>query len=164
MKNVLAILILSLITFTSHAGWVENSTIGVRDDNSKAPIAIFVNTYTNTGPPEAVWNRISLSSLGIPPDASGVFLSGILIITHGTTIQTCDLTISFRAPGDTIDAGNYIGQTIEASVGSGQRSNMSTWAPARNGEIEFYWKRNTTGQWPTECSYGMNLSAQSYVR
>lgn len=164
MKKIFAILALSLMAFAAHAGWVEGSVTGVRDDNSKAPIAIFVNTYTNTGPTEAVWNRLSLASLGVPSDAKGVFLSGILIITHGTTVQTCDLTISFRAPGDTIDAGNYIGQTIEAAVGSGQRSNMSTWAPARNGEIEFYWKRNTPGQWPTECSYGINLSAQAYVR
>lgn len=164
MKKLFAAIALALVAFAAQAGWVEGSVVGVRDDNSKAPIPIFINSYTNYGPASGMWHRISLESMGIPADAKGVFLSGILIITHGTTTQTCDLTISFRAPGDTIDAGNYIGQTIEAITGSGQRSNMSTWAPARNGEIEFYWKRNTTGQWPSECSYGINLSAQSYVR
>lgn len=164
MKKIFAILALSLVTFTANAGWVEGSVTGIRDDNSKAPIALFINSYTNTGPASGVWHRITLSSMGIPSDAKGVFLSGILIITHGTTTQTCDLTISFRAPGDTLDAGNYIGQTIEAITGSGQRSNMSTWAPARDGEIEFQWRKNTSGQWPSECAYGINLSAQAYIR
>ena len=126
-----------LFSFIAQAGSWVSGTMHVRDDNSKVPIALFVNSYTPTGPASGSWQTISLSSLGIPTNAKSVFLSGMLIITHGTTAQTCDLTIAFRAPGDTLAAGNYIGQTIEAAIGSGQRSTMSTWAPASGGNIEF---------------------------
>lgn len=164
MKKLLSIITLFFVIYAANASWTEGFVTGVRDDNSKVPIALFVNTYTNYGPAESTWNKINITTLGIPADAKSVFLSGILIITHGTTVQTCDITIAFRAPGDELAPGNYIGQTIEAAVGSGQRSNMSTWAPVRNSEIEFYWKRSTQGQWPSECAYGVNLSAQSYLR
>lgn len=62
-----------------------------------------------------------------------------------------------------MDAGNYIGQTVEASIANGQRSTMSTWCPVSNGKIEYQWRRSTTGDWPDHCSYGINLSAQSFV-
>ena len=163
MKKLIGIA-LFILSSVANAAWVEGTIQGVRDDNSKAPIAIFINSYTGDGQVRGVWHRVQVSSLGIPSSAKAVFLSGLLIITHGYATQTCDLTIAFRAPGDILSAGNYIGQTLEAITGSGQRSNMSTWTPVVNGEIEFQWNANTTGQYPDECSYGINLSAQSYVR
>ena len=156
--------VLFLMASTANAGWVEGTVQGVRDDNSKSPIAIFVNTYAGIGVANGVWTRVKVADWGIPADAKSVFLAGLLIITHGTTAQTCNITITFRAPDNTLTAGNYIGQTIEAATGGGQRSNMATWTPVKNGEIEFLWQRGTTGQWPTECAYAINLSAQSYVR
>lgn len=164
MKNLFALLLASLLSITASAQWVEGNTVGVRADNSKAPNAIFLNSATPTGPAENVWHRIPVSRLDIPSDALSVFLSGMLIITHGNYSQTCDLHITFRAPGNDMVAGNYIGQTIETAIGSGQRSNMSTWTPVVNGEIEFQWNRNTYGPYPNECAYGINLSAQAYVR
>lgn len=164
MKKLFALLLASLLSIAASAQWVEGNTVGVRADNSKAPNAIFLNSATPTGPSEKVWHRISVASLDIPEDALSVFLSGMLIITHGYNPQTCDLWITFRAPGNDMVAGNYIGQTIETQVGGGIRSNMSTWAPVKNGEIEFYWSRNTAGPYPSECAYGINLSAQAYVR
>lgn len=145
---------------TCSAGWIELKSISIRDDNSKEPIVIFINSSTGTGPIAGQWHRVSLASVGIPPDADGVFLTGLLIITHGSTPQICDLTISFRAPGNALNEGNYIGQAVETHVTSGERSNMSTWAQARDGEIEFYWNRSTQGTYPSECAYGINLSAQ----
>lgn len=32
------------------------------------------------------------------------------------------------------------------------------------GKFEFRWDRNTFGQWPQECSYGVNLSLQAWTR
>lgn len=159
-------LLFSLILACSSAfgQWVEGTTIGVRADNSKMPNFVFVNTYSGHGPQENAWVRVPVKDLGVPEDALSVFLSGILVITHGYTFQTCDVVVSLRAPGDTMDAGNFIGQAIEAAIGSGQRSNMSTWAPVRDGHVEFLWWRSTRGQWPQECAYGINLSAQAYVR
>lgn len=149
------------------AGWVTGTEIGVRDDNSKAPIAIFVSAglTPSSGPAAGSWNRINVvSALGMPTGVKSVFLTGLLIITHGSTAQTCNLTLAVRAPGDTLAAGNYICQAIEAHLGGGQRSGCSTWAPVVNDEIEIQWDRNTFTDWPTECAYGINLSAQSYVK
>lgn len=159
---ILRILIVALFPLLAHAGWVSG-TLHVRDDNSVTPNAVFINSYTPVGPAAGAWVTIDVSSLGIPPTAKSVFLSGILIVTHGTNSVTCDLTISFRAPGNSMTAGNYIGQAIEAAVGGGQRSTMSTWAPVKDGKIEFQWNRNTFANWPTDCAYGINLSAQAYV-
>lgn len=152
------------LSLSSHAQWVEGSTIGVRADNTKTPVAIFINSYTGYGPEEAKWHRLTLAESGIPLDAKSVFLSGQLIITHGNNPGVCDLNVSFRAPGDAMVSAASIGQTIETQVGGGQRSNMATWVPVKNGEIEFYWWRNTTGNWPANCAYGVNLIAQAYLR
>lgn len=143
---------------------IECSICGVRNDNSKTPNCIFVNTYTGTGPAPGVWHEIDVTLLGVPEDAKAVFLSGILIITHGTTVETGNLTVSLRRYGDTLNPGNYIGQSIECAVGSGQRSNMSSWVPLNGGRFEFQWNRGTQGQWPEHCSYGINLALQQYVR
>ena len=100
----------------------------------------------------------------MPTGVKSVFLTGLIIITHGTTAATCDLTFAVRAPGDTLAAGNYICQTVEAHVGGGQRSGCSTWAPVVNDEIEFQWNRNTFTAYPAGCAYGINLSAQAYIQ
>lgn len=156
---------LGLFPLVSLAGWVEGNVFGTRDDNSRTPTVIFTNTYTGIGAAdEGKWIRVPVSNFGIPSDAKAVFLSGILIITHGTTPQTCDLTISTRAFGDTMSEDFYIGQVIEASSGNGQRSTMATWVPVKNGQFEYFWKRSTHGQWPSECAYGINLTLQAYIR
>lgn len=157
-------LVFVAFSITSNAQWVEGSTIGVRADNPKTPVAIFINSYTGAGPVEGVWHRLTVAEAGIPADAKSVFLSGQLLITHGANAGLCDLNVSFRAPGDPMVYQASIGQTIEAHQGGGQRSNMATWVPIKNGEIEFYWWRNTSGNWPSECAYGVNLNAQAYIR
>lgn len=146
------------------AQWVEGTTIGVRADNSTAVNALFVNSWSGYGPQAGVWSRIAVRDLGVPEDAISVFLTGILVITHGYKPQTCDLHLSIRAPGDNMDPGNYIGQAVEVDVHGGQRSNMSSWAPVRDGHIEVHWTRSTLEQWPEGCAYGMSLSAQAYLR
>lgn len=144
--------------------WVQGNTFGVRDDNTTAVNAIFVNSHTGYGGVDREWHEVNVVPLGVPADAKAVFLAGILIITHGTTEETADLTIALRAKGDALNPGNYIGQTTEPHVGGGQRSNMAAWVPLRDGKFEYYWTRSTQGQWPANSSYGINLSLQAYVR
>jgi hypothetical protein len=119
----------------------------------------------------ATWCKVAVSDYGLPKDTKAVFLSGILIITHGMTPETADLKVGLRAFGDvtdpeTISPGGvwYDGQTVEAAVGNGQRSTMSTWVPVRDGAFEFRWERSTGGQWPTNSSYGVNLTIQAHAR
>lgn len=147
--------------------YTEGSIIGVpaKSPTGQNPV-IFINTYTGVGMTEHPVNQWSIVDLtGIAPDGTkAVRLDGILIITHGTTVETGDLTVAFRAVGETYDYG-YIMQTIEASVSNGQRSNAGTWV-AINAEkkFEMKWNKSTSGQWPDNCSYGINLSLTSYLR
>ncbi len=154
---------------TSAAGpvWVTATEIGINPANSKGPVALFANSaYPQYHPPRGVWHQVDVTRWGIPADAKAVLLSGILLITHGYAQQTCDVQMAFRAPGDTLDAGNYILQTIEAAVGSGQRSNAATIVPLRGGRFEWQWRlpSETGAGYPAECAYGFNLSLQAWFR
>jgi hypothetical protein len=147
-------------------GWTESHAIGVRTDNTSANEAFFVQTFTApAGPAAGVWHTMDVTDLGIPADVQNIFLSGFLIITHGSTAETCNLTVAMRAKGDDLLPGNYICQTIESSVSGGQRTNCSTWVPVRQGQWEIQWNRApVTGDYPTHCAFGINFHAQAYVR
>lgn len=147
--------------------WVEGHAIGVSTDNSKRPSVLFTNTIASQyHPPANVWYTVDVTRWGVPSDALAVFLSGMLIITHGTREETCNLTLALRAPGSNLDSGNYSGQVIEAHVGGGQRSTFSSWVPVKSGRFEWSWNTSQwTGEnWPAECSYGLNMSLQAYLR
>ena len=150
--------------------WSEGTFItGYRDDNSRPWNLglIFFNTYTGAGMtqfPVDTWVTVDCVPFGVPADAVAVFLCGLMVITHGTTAETADLQVTFRAPGDTVASNQYIGQTIEASVGNGQRSNLATWVPLVDGKFQMYWHKSTPGTWPTNSSYTINLFPQQYLR
>lgn len=165
-RRLLAVL-LSLFCAVAQANgvqWMEGSVLGVPVGNAKNPMAIFANSYTQAGPPAGVWTPVYVEQHGVPGDAIAVYLSGILIITHGTTAETADLTVAFRACGNDLPAAAYSGQVVEAHVGGGQRSGVSTWVPLSGACFEWQWNRSTSGTWPTNSAYGINLSMQAYVR
>jgi len=168
MKFLISILVGLVISATAQAGWVTGTT-HYRDDNSKAMQAVFSNNYTGAGTPFNQWVTIDVTTLCdgvgscLPANTKQIFAAGILIITHGTTNEACDLNFSARAYGDTLNEGNSICQAIEPFLQGGQRSGCSTWIPVRDGKFEVYQKTNTPGTWPTHCSYGVNLVVQAYV-
>lgn len=152
----------------STGGWVSGQ-VYVRNDNSKYPIAI--RNYseepdhpTGFGDKAGEWVDVDVTLLGLPVDTKAVFLSGLLIISHGTTNEDCNLTVTFRAPGNGLESDQYSAQTIEPFVYGGQRSTMSQWVPVIGGRFEYQWNRNTFKPYPVECSYGINLSLQAFVR
>lgn len=145
--------------------WLQTQKFFVPVENCKDPLAIFVNTYTGAGLsqfPPGQWNVLDLSSQ-TSNKAIWALLSGILIITHGSAVETADITLLFRNIGNTINEGNYHGQSIETSVGNGQRSTYATGIPLTNGKCEFYWDKSTGGSYPTNSSYGINLSVQAFA-
>lgn len=145
--------------------WEETTRFGFNTNNSKYPRAIFVNNYSPGTPAPNVWHQLDVVDMGLPPDVKWVALGGLLIITHGTIQQQCNLTLTTRAFGDTLDAGEYNAQAIEAHVGGGQRSTMFTIVPVRDGKFEWQWRGNMPDYtWPNYCSYGINLSIQAYGR
>jgi hypothetical protein len=143
--------------------WVEGSIVGVRDDH-QGPTALFINTAANYGAEPNVWHDLDVCALGVPADVKAVFLQGMLIITHGTTGETANLTIAFRSPTSTMDAGNYIGQVIEPWIGGGQRSPFAAFVPVIGGKVQYQWRRGTQGSYPANSAYGLNFTCQAYVR
>lgn len=158
------ILLLALFAITTQAAFVEGTTIGV---SAQSPTQdnppIFVNSYTASGPAADAWSTVDLCKV-VPAGTKAARLEGLLIITHGTTVETCDLNISYRVNGSSLEPG-YIHQSIEATVGNGQRSTAGVWVPLdATRKFQFKWHRSTSGTWPTHCSYGINLSLTAYLR
>ena len=46
------------------------------------------------------WVTVDMTQWGVPANALAVLLTGLLIITHGTTVEDADIMIGFRASGD----------------------------------------------------------------
>lgn len=138
------------------------------DENGEAGNVIYVITRIPGpvyGPQESgVWHTVDLKPLGVTADAQAAFLSGILIITRGTTSETADITVAFRRPGDGTPCTKYLGQAVEAHSGGGQRSPISSWVPLDDGKFEFCYRIMTPGSWPTNSAYGINMSLQAWTR
>lgn len=107
---------------------------------------------------------VDLVPFGVSADAKVAWLGGILIITHGTTNEVADMLMTFAADGDTIDCTKYIGQSAEAYIGGGQRQTMFVAVPLNAGKFQFCYSVATPGAWPTNSSYGINLSLQGWGR
>lgn len=124
------------------------------------------------------WYTIDLRPLGVGYDpvtglwigADMAFMSGIEIITGGSqqAVDTNgnpvypDVQITFARPEDTTaDLTRYIGQTLDPlQIGGGSRTNMSTVIPLTDGQYKFSFHDTTVGQYPTQPSYGINLTLQ----
>lgn len=116
----------------------------------------FANSYGNAGLQWGVTHTIDATKYGAPPNAKAVQMTGILIITHGTNQETCDLTVYARPSADQTWYG-YKGQTIEAHVGGGQRSNHTLFVPLKDGKFQLYLSgAQGKPQWPQGCAYGVN--------
>lgn len=112
---------------------------------------------------EGQWHTVDLQPWGVDEDAKVAFLSGILIITSGTTNEIADMTIVFRRPGDNYTTcDKYMGQATLSGFG-GQRSGFASWVPVKWGKIEFCYKVSTPGTWPAHAAYGVNLSIQGWA-
>lgn len=120
------------------------------------------NTYSY---PNGTWVVADLTRLGVPTDAKGAFVSGTMIISHGSTSESADLHWTFRMPGDTAaDCTKYVSQVTETSVGNGQRSGAAHWVPLVDGKFEWCVQRATSGTWPTNSSYAINLTLEAWAR
>lgn len=114
---------------------------------------------------EGTWYRVNLSRWGVPIDAKAAFFGGMLLITHGTIVETADIHATFKRPGDTTaTCDKYFGQTTEAHVGGGQRSNLATWIPLENASFDWCYTTTTSGNWPANSSYGVNMTLQMWGR
>jgi hypothetical protein len=128
---------------------------------AQTPIVINADGSSVVGPVEV---DLTKPPLNVSADAKIGFLTGMLIITHGTTQETADVHVTAAAAGQPIDCTRYLGQTAEASVGNGIRSNAAFFVPLNAGKFQFCYYIQTPGKWPTNSSYGINFTLQMWGR
>lgn len=173
--NKLIICVVSMLVSVSAFGtsWNEGNTVGIPVGDAKNVGQIIVGSSGTQWPlmsiPSGQWVQIDYANgphwgsgdtwqPNLPTDTKGIFLSGLLIISHPGGAVTCNLTVNFRAPGSSLGGMSYQMQTIEATAGAGVRSNAAVWVPMVDRKIEIYWTY-TAG-----CPSMLNLSLQAYVR
>ena len=151
--------------------WIVGDEIGVIADTTAKKgefhnMVVFLNSATGDGVdkyPMNQWATVDLSGY-VPENTKAVFLSGMLIITHGSVAETCDLHTYFRS-GNSVTDTQYVGQTVEAHIGGGQRSNHSVWVPLDDGKFQFKWNSSTyPNTYPTHRSYGVNMRLNAWLR
>ena len=168
LKTLTALLLSSTIAYGQTTPvWQVSTKTYTSPKNPKALAPIFLNTYTKVAIPASAtqkntWYQVDLKPMGVSATAKWAFLSGLLIVTHGTSEQSCNLTVSFRGVGDTLTVENYLGQVIEPHLGGGQRSGLASYVPLKNGVFEYAYNYDGDGAWPASCAYGVNLSLQAW--
>lgn len=148
------------------SGYQECSVIGVptKHPAGGGNVAGF-NTYAQTGS----WNQFDQwiqcdittnSNLQNIAGIKAVFLQGIMIITNPVVGFTANLTIAFRAPGETWVTGqDYSAQAV--IVGSnGIREPVGLWVPVVDNKFEMCWSR----YYHPNVSYAVGLAANAYCR
>lgn len=138
--------------------------------------AIYVQTHISGSGVEFGQQNINTPTIldftkppyNLPNDAKAAFLTGMVLITHGNKSESADIHLTVGAEGDPnfqCNAQNYyLAQTVETSIGSGQRSNAAFWTPLTNGKAKFCYWVSTSGKWPTNSAYGINFTLQAWGR
>lgn len=142
--------------------FIEGSIFGVVDESPALHTVIFCSSPGGYVAGLSEWTVVDVSAL-VPPGTKAVFLTGMLIITHGSTAEVGDLHLYLRKHGSQIEPV-YTGQVVEACVSGGSRSMYADWVTLNDGKFEYKWTRKTQGEWPGNCSYGINMKVVAYVR
>jgi hypothetical protein len=156
--------------------WSRMTEIYTRNDNTYLRGEFFSNNHYEfsrpTGCRAGNWCTMNVADYGISTDAKAVLMSGILIVTVGTTHETANLFITCRAFGDTENAANlptyggawYNGQIVGHLPGANIRSPYAVWCPVKDGKWQMTYSITTPGTWPTNTAYGVNMSIQAWGR
>lgn len=161
-------------------GWLTSTKTLISPVNALNSHILFINTATNVYmlngvkqpaiPPPGVWQNVDFTPSGVPSEAVGLLLSGIMIITDGAKSQDTSVAACFQSPGAGNDPLQYETQTIAVGPSGGSRSNAQAIVPCVNGCIDFSWLRgNSNGEWPkgpipaypTGAAYGFNFNIQA---
>ena len=164
---------------------IANGSGGVDiSDGSEQHIFFMRGTATPAGPGPDQWHTFDVRDIGIPADAKCVDISGILIITMGTTPGFTNLCITFKDPlaDQPIEQarqelenpeaalrqptirGSYVMQCV-ANTNDGMRSNANTTVTLRDGKFAWgWWHSGIPLGWPTWSAVGANLSITKWWR
>jgi hypothetical protein len=133
----------------------------VSTDNTKSTAIYIYDTTPGQTPTwnitPGVWHQIDLTTLHVPTEAVGVFLSGELV-TSGYPGIYCGIIGTVRAPGSVMSGLNYNMASVTSVPGGAFRENASIFAPVVNGVVEWYWTFSNAA-----CPMIVNLSLQAIV-
>lgn len=108
--------------------------------------------FTNAG-----WRTVDLSD-HVPPGTKAVHIVGLLIITHGTTVETADLQVYFRKTGTTPPSTARLWQCCCTKGAGGQRTDASAIIILDDNLcFDMQWLVSTTGVYPAHPAYGLNI-------
>lgn len=159
MLECVMIMVIRIIVMTFNIlNWIEVDKILVPNFGPASQLLpVFFNTPPALGPAVNTWTTADISDY-VAPNTVAIHLTGLLLLTHGTTAETADLRLHFRRDSSQGDR-NYIHQVVETSTTGGQRSPMACWIPLTDAKT-FDWKWNTQhppGTYPAFSAYGANL-------
>lgn len=127
--------------------------------------SVYATNYPNMPLPPGVWHTIDFHDgpiwgkwqPNLPPTSVGIMFSGILILTNPTPV-VCDIQVTFRSVGSSLNSGNYQMQTL-AIPGDGSRSNATATVALTDLKLEFFWRYTPQcAVWPAGTA--INLTAQ----
>lgn len=154
-----------------HVAWERTTELWFNPSSTRLYAYNVIYAQTHLDHPCVGWCRedefqhVDVTRWGVPRNAKWVFLSGQMLITHGTTQEIADLKVVFRRPGDnSVTCEHHLGQSVEAQREGGQRTPLSTWVPLRDGALEWCFTTSTPGAWPEHAAYGVNLGLQAWAR
>lgn len=94
--------------------------------------------------PPGEWHDVDYRSMGIAEDAHFAILNVHLVISD-LDPDINNLTLTARAPGDTLGAGNYQAQAITVWTNDGHRGVQQVVQPLVGGIGQLYWKAEQGG-------------------
>lgn len=177
MKCFLAALVALILSTSLSSAQYAGQTVNVPAaiNGTGAITAVFVNT-TSSPPAPGTWHSVDVTSLGLPSNTVAINVGGFHVITNGNNSGLSDLTIAFRAYGDTniSCSGNYIGQAISPNPpsGNGMRQIGSYWVRLASAKFEWCYQRGVSGSsfptgtlaaWPADPAFLINLTLQAWV-
>src|SRR5262249_49564769 len=110
-------------------------------DGLEGHIFVSRGAGSDLGPPPDGWNRLDLTQFGIPADAGCVDISGLLIVTMGTTPGFVNGCVAFKRPSDNVSQirSRYVMQVVgnsDPSLHEGIRTNAATVISPEDGCID----------------------------
>ena len=118
------------------------------------------------GPPPDVWTPLDLTRFGVPRDAVSVDVSGLLVITMGSSPGFSNMCLAFRKPGaENVEIRKHYVFQVVGNTGDGVRSTAATIVTPVNGIIEYgwFWTGNEPG-WPSGPAMAANLTFTRWIK
>jgi len=112
------------------------------------------------GPAAGVWDAVNVVSLGVPDDATAVYVGGVNVITRQAGTGNCGFRLYIQRLGART-AAPVSCQSVQSGVG-GQRAGCGAWVALEEGRFEVMWQFDPPDG--GQCAMMTVLHVQAYLR